>query len=49
MAMRYAISTISNNPNIARTAMKVGKFLLHEQSRHKCHYRQNFLTSPIKH
>jgi hypothetical protein len=25
MAMRYAISTISNNPNIARTAMKVGE------------------------
>ena len=49
MAMRYAISTISNNPNIARTAMKVGEVLLHKQSRHKCNYRQNFLTNPIKH
>ena len=25
MAMRYAISTISNSPNIARTAIKVGE------------------------
>ena len=49
MAMRYAISTISNNPNIARTAMKVGKPCSTTQSRHKSNYRQNFLTNPIKH
>ena len=49
MAMRYAISTISNNPNIARTAMKVGEVFGYEQCRHERNNRQDFLTNPIEH
>jgi hypothetical protein len=48
MAMRYAIPTISNNPNIVRMAMRFGARSLYEQGRHKRNYGQDFFINPIE-